>query len=45
MVLDRHDDQAVGLLADAVDLAEDAGHGVGVEVYVACPGVATGCRR
>src|ERR1700733_9507173 len=34
VVLDRHDDQAIGLVGDTEDLAEDPGHGIGIEIDV-----------
>src|ERR1700693_1555966 len=46
VALDRHDDQAVGSVADTVDLAEDPGDGVGgqVDVTVATGEAAAGPR-
>jgi hypothetical protein len=42
-MLDRHDDQAVGLVPDPVDLAEDPGDGVAGEADVTvAAGVAAG---
>ena len=43
VVIHRHDDQTIGLVGDAVGLAEDPGDGVGVEVDVAvAAGVTSG---